>query len=461
MMINEMSLINTKLPLLNEKYLYTLKIQNGKWTSINKQDDLIFMPDAVPIDTMTGTGGNEQIINLEGKVLLPGLIDAHMHLDKSFCLPQVGNVSGTLGEAVQNYSDAVPAFSKEEIKTRIMRSALQAVSFGTTAIRTHLDFHVKHGSAIALRTVEAALEAKEALSPYIELQLFPLTPFFHFTDKEMEVLEEAISMGLTGIGGAPHLSETPERDIDMLFRLAQKFDCPIDLHTDESDDPHVRTLGHIAKRTIDFGWSGRVTVDHLCSLASMSSADAGALIEQMAEAKLDAVTLPGANLYLQGRHDTFPVRRGVTRVKELLAAGIPLATASDNIHDPFHPFGRGDLIQIGLLTAYAAHMGSPADIRTILQMITEIPADILGIKGYGVHVGNEADFVVLDGTTPEELFTMLPERRWIYRNSGWLKLAAKRAGWADPVLDRYWNDAEKKLPFGYKKSVLRKMNQSL
>ncbi|MGG3626492.1 amidohydrolase family protein [Bacillus gobiensis] len=447
-MIQSLSLINVKLPMNDEKHLYSLTVENGQWTSINKQDDLILTPDAVPIDSMTGIGKNEKKLDLQGKVLLPGLIDAHMHLDKSFCLPQVGNKSGTLWEAVQNYSEAVPAFSKEEIKSRIMRSALQAVSFGTTAIRTHLDFHVKYGSAVALRTVEAALEAKEALSPYVDLQLFPLTPFSGFNSDEIEVLEEAIRMGMSGIGGAPHLSETPGQDIDRLFRLAQKHDCPIDLHTDENDDPHVRTLEHIAKRTIDFDFSGRVTVDHLCSLASMSDADAGTLIERMAEAKIDAVTLPGANLYLQGRHDTFPVRRGITRVKEILAAGIPLATASDNIHDPFHPFGRGDLIQIGLLTAYAAHMGSPADIRTLLQMITEIPASILGIEGYGVRVGNEADFVVLDGTTPEELFTMLPERRWVYRKNGWLKLAAKRAGWVDPVLDRYWNDAEINFPFG-------------
>jgi cytosine deaminase len=140
-------------------------------------------------------------------------------------------------------------------------------------------------------------------------------------------------------------------------------------------------------------------------------------------------------------------------VKELLAAGIQLATASDNIHDPFHPFGRGDLLQIGLVTAYAAHMGSPADIRTILRMMTFIPASILGLSGYGTNVGNEADFVIFDGTTPEELFTMLPDRRWVYRNGGWLKLAPERARWNEAALDGYWEEAVRQMPFGKRKAA--------
>ncbi|MFC5468009.1 amidohydrolase family protein [Cohnella suwonensis] len=444
----EWMLVNASLPLRDEKLLYTLTIRDGIWLAVEPQEGPVYIPDAVPIDGMQGDRPDERIVDLGGKVLLPGLVDAHMHLDKSFCLPQVGNASGTLAEAVNNYSAAVPGFSKEEIKARIVRSALQAVSFGTTAIRTHLDFHARWGAEVALRTVEAALEAKEELAPYLELELFPLAPYFRFADKETEVLEEAIRMGMTGIGSAPHLSPTPERDIDSLFRLAEKYDLPLDFHTDESDDPNKRTLEYIAKRTVERGWSGRVTVDHLCSLAAMNDMDAGKLIERMVESRLTAVTLPGANLYLQGRHDGFPVRRGVTRVKELLAAGIPLASASDNIHDPFHPFGRGDLIQIGLITAYAAHMGSSADIRTILRMITEIPAAILGLEGYGILAGNKADFVVLDGMTPEELFTMLPERRWIYRRGGWLRLAAGRAGWNEPRLERYWNEAAQRLPFG-------------
>ncbi|MBM7566021.1 amidohydrolase family protein [Paenibacillus sacheonensis] len=447
-MTNEWKLINVSLPLRDESHLYALTIRDGIWTEITAQPAAADLPGAVPIDEATGNAAGGTVIDLGGNVLLPGLVDAHMHLDKAFSLPQVGNVSGTLDEAVNNYANAVHAFSKEEIKARIIRSALQAVSYGTTAIRTHLDYHVRWGAEVALRTIEAALEAQAELAPYVKLELFPLAPMFRFAPGDLNILEETLRMGVTGVGTAAHMSQTAEADIDKLFEFAAKFDMPLDFHTDESDDPNMRTVSHIARRTIDYEWSGRVTVDHLCSLAAMNDMDAGMLIEQMAAAKLHAVTLPGANLYLQGRRDSFPVRRGVTRVKELLAAGITLATASDNIHDPFHPFGRGDLLQIGLITAYAAHMGRPADLRTILRMMTEIPAAILRLEGYGVEVGNDADFVVFDGSTPEELFTMVPERRWVFRGGGWLKLAAGRRGFQLPELDRKLKGAAEKLAFG-------------
>lgn len=450
----EWKLINVKLPLNDERRLYSLTIRDGVWSRIEVQADVLSADVALAIDEISNKGTLYEIVDVEGKIMLPGMVDAHMHLDKSFSLPQVGNQSGTLEEAVLNYSHAVVNFSKEEIKARIMRAALQSASYGTTAIRTHLDFHVRWGRDVAMRTVEAALEAKQELSPYLDLQLFPLAPYMKFTDMEIEILEEAIRMGMTGVGSAPHLSPTPEADIDKLFALAEKYDIPLDFHTDESDDPHVRTLAYIAKRTIEQGWEGRVTVDHLCALASMDDRDAEGLIERMIAAKLTAVTLPGANLYLQGRHDHFPVRRGVTRIKQLLAAGIPLATASDNIHDPFHPFGRGDLLQIGLITAYAAHMGSPADIRTVLRMMTEIPAAILGMNDYGICEGNPADFVVFDGCTPEQLFTMVPERRWVYRNGGWLKLASPKTGFHLPELNVYWDRAVTRLAFSGEGEVL-------
>lgn len=454
-MASGLRLVNVNLPLRDEESLYALVIQNGVWSSIEAQSAELIDPAAVSIDEWDGDmpeDGSVRTLDLQGKVLLPGLVDAHMHLDKSFSLPMVGNESGTLEEAVRNYSAAAPQFTKEEIKSRIMRAALQAMSYGTTAIRTHLDFHTRHSVDVALRTVEAALEVKEALKPYVDIQLFPMCPYNELSAEALEAAEESIRMGVTGLGGAPHLSPTPESDIDHIFHLAEKYGCPVDLHTDESDNPQVRTLAHIAKRTMEYGWSERVTVDHLCSLAAMPDEDAEPLIELMAEAGLGAVTLPGANLYLQGRHDGFPARRGVTRVKSLLSAGVPIATASDNIHDPFHPFGRGDLVQIALTTAYAAHMGSPADLRSLLRMITEIPAAILGLKGYGVEVGRAADFVVFDGTAPEELFTLLPERRWVWRAGSCLLLPAGKPQWKQQMLGDCWADVSAKISFRCKES---------
>ncbi|MBE3553804.1 MAG: amidohydrolase family protein [Thermicanus sp.] len=447
----ELRLVNVKLPLGSEGILYRLSVKDGVWVNIEVQEEEGTSDHFLPIEEWDGKA--EQTIDLKGKILLPGFVDAHMHLDKAYSLPQVGNQSGTLLEAIENYSKSAPRFSKEEIKARMTRAALQAVSYGTTAIRTHLDFHVKHGAEVALRTVEAALEVKEDLKDYVEIQLFPIFPFNLLPDEAAEVVEESLRMGVTGVGGAPHLSPTPEKDIDVIFRLAEKYDRPIDLHTDESDDPQVKTIAYIAQKTMEYGWSGRVTAGHLCSLAAMSDEEANPLIEGMARAGISAVTLPGANLYLQGRYDSFPVRRGVTRVKGLLEAGIPLATASDNIHDPFHPFGRGDLLLIGLITAYAAHMGSPSNLRQLLTMMTENPAKILGLEGYGIRIGKDADFVVFDGKTPEELFTELPDRRWVWRKGRLLKSAGKKREWKDSHLTQLWEDSLERLDLNQRRRI--------
>ncbi|OCT13315.1 amidohydrolase [Paenibacillus pectinilyticus] len=447
---NHIDLCNVRLPLLDERELYRLSIRDGNWTHIRKQEADAADPEVIDLEAwkseQRGPTDGIPTLDLQGKILLPGYVDAHMHLDKSFSLTTVENISGTLEEAILNYSAAAPTFSKEEIKARMMRSALQALSFGTTHIRTHLDFNLKYSRDIALRTIEAALEAREALAPYITLQLFPMCPF-NFMSLDNEAIEEALRMGVDGIGGAPHLSQTPEEDIDFIFKMAEKYDVPIDLHCDETDNPQMRTVAYVAKRTQEEGYQGRVAVDHLCALASMTDEDAGGIIDQMAEAKLKAVSLPAVNLYLQGRHDTFPVRRGVTRLKQIHERGIPIAVASDNIHDPFHPFGRGDLLQIALIGSYAAHMGRPADLRTLLRMITEAPANVLGLTSYGLTEGNAANFVILDGRSTEEIFTLLPERRWVYCQGRFVRSPGSKAEWNNTTLAQFWQGATQAVSF--------------
>lgn len=449
-MKSSLRIVNAALPLRDENALYTLSAEEGVWTAVERQEGAIeSSPETMPLDGWSGempVEGSALQLDAGGLAALPAFVDAHMHLDKAFSLPKVGNATGTLEEAVRNYSDAVPIFTKDELKARMMRAALQAISYGSTTLRSHLDFHVRHGREVALRTIEAALEVKEALAPYATIQLFPMLPYSELTEEALDTAAEALRMGVTGLGGAPHLSPEPGPDIDRVFELAERYGCPIDLHADESDNPNIRTAAYIARKTLDYGWAGKVTVGHLCSLAAMADEDAQPIIALLAEAGVGAVTLPGANLYLQGRHDRFPVRRGVTRVKELLAAGVPLAAASDNIHDPFHPFGRGDLLLIALVTAYAAHMGSPADIREALRMITAYPAAVTGVRG-GIEPGLDADFVVLDAATPEELLTMLPERRWVWRRGQCLRAAAPRAEWNGGALRTYWADACERIHF--------------
>lgn len=175
----------------------------------------------------------------------------------------------------------------------------------------------------------------------------------------------------------------------------------------------------IAEHTIRYGYQGRVTADHLCSLSAMTENDAQHVIAKMKEAGLNAVTLPAVNLYLQGREDHGLVRRGTTRIRELLAEGIPLAAASDNIQDPFHPFGRGDLIQIAQITSYAAHMGSERDLVQLLRMITDIPAEITGRYEYGIEEGHDCNFVVTDASDVTQLLSGTKMSRWVYASGRW------------------------------------------
>ncbi|TVY07289.1 amidohydrolase family protein [Paenibacillus cremeus] len=437
----ELHLINAALPLLEEKKLFELKAAGGRWISIRKQEQPGELQEQQggPIATLSTLSDGRDLsgcrIDLEGRMLLPGLVDAHMHLDKAYSLSAAPNQSGTLYEAIHSYSRVAPMFTKEQIKARMRKAALRALSFGTTAIRSHIDFHLRTGAEVAMRTVQAALELKEELSGQVALEFFPMCPYNSHTLLEQDAIHEALQLGLDGLGGAPHLSETPERDIDRIFELAARYGKPIDLHADESDDPTKRTAAYIAEKTIAYGFQGCVTVDHLCSLSAMDEEAAASVIRSMADAKLQAVTLPACNLYLQGRGDRGLIRRGTTRIKELLEAGIPLATASDNIQDPFHPFGRGDLAQIGQLTAYAAHMGSPQELRTLLRMMTDIPASILGLKEYGIAEGHPVNFVIMDALTVDEWFAEQPAGRWVYNNRRWLSVTRTEhhMGWvSDP-----------------------------
>ncbi|MGE7225739.1 amidohydrolase family protein [Paenibacillus glucanolyticus] len=438
MKVSEQHFVNARLPLSGSTGYYKVIVKNGVYDSIDLQSGKVESPAyrAIPRDAFLAEsviGEGPKIWDLNGRILLPGFIDAHMHLDKAFSLPRVPNQSGTLLEALRNFGVAYGEIGKEDIKMRMRKAALRALSYGTTSLRTHLDFNVRKDRDVCFRTIYAALEIKEELKDWIDIQLFPLTMHESLGPKELEMVEEALILGVTGIGAIPHLSLTPEQDVDRIFELAIKYDCPVDFHTDEDDDPSVQTVALIADKTEQYGYQGKVVVGHLCSLAGMDHDIAASMIAKMKNAGLKAVTLPAANMYLQGRGDRGIVRRGITRVREIQEAGVPLATASDNIHDPFHPFGRGDMIQIGLLTGYAAHLGSPADQLQILRMMTEIPASVIGLDRYGLSRGNQADFVVLDACSVEEIFTFLPENRATFKRGRLIHASRLDHTWGVPI----------------------------
>jgi cytosine/adenosine deaminase-related metal-dependent hydrolase len=208
----------------------------------------------------------------------------------------------------------------------------------------------------------------------------------------------------------------PREYIDTIFDLALKNNLPIDFHVDESDEPEVTTLDYIAEKTIATGMEGKVTAGHCTSLAAVSDKIAEKVIAQCAEAGLHIVTLPSCNLYLMGRKDKQPIRRGVTRVKDFLKAGVNIAYASDNIRDPFRPYGNADMLEEGLLTAQVLQMGTPSELETVFRMGTYNPAKILGLKNYGTQVGCKADLVLLEAASPSEALISQATKAYVFKN---------------------------------------------
>ncbi|KHF41208.1 amidohydrolase family protein [Halalkalibacter okhensis] len=417
-----MKLLNVNIPTLQAERNFDLTIKNGRLDAITVHDEYMKADRPFSYSFSDHERGEELVWDAEGRILLQGMVDAHMHLDKSHSLLVAKNQSGTLFEAIHSYTKASETFTDENVLGRMRKTALTALAHGTSTIRTHIDFNTRVSEETTFRGVRMALQLKQELAPYMNIQVYPMLPYYPYEDSDRKKIERMLALGIDGVGGAPHISERPLECIDEIFAYAKQFDLPIDLHTDESDDPTVDTVLYIADKTMEFGYEGRVVVDHLCSLAAMDHDKAAAVIQKMKEAELGAITLPAANLYLQGRQDRGIVRRGVTRVSELIDGGVKVATASDNVCDPFHPFGRGDLLQIAQLTGYTAHMGGRQDMITLLKMITEVPAKLIGSQLCGIKVGELADFVLVDSKSVEELFADLPQTRAVYRSGKWLAM---------------------------------------
>ena len=233
-----------------------------------------------------------------------------------------------------------------------------------------------------------------------------------------KLMYEAMENGCTIVGGMPANEKTPADSlahVKLCFDIAEKYDADIDMHVDETDDPFYRTLEMVADETIKRGWEGRVTAGHTCALAAYDDHYANYVIEKVARAKMNIITNPVTNLMLQGRLDKQPIRRGITRVKELLAAGVNVSFGQDCIKDTFYPYGSADMLQVANVTAHAAQMSLPPEIEKVYDMITYDAAKILGLKGYGLEPGCEANLVVVNAKDARDAIRLNPERLYVIR----------------------------------------------
>jgi len=356
-----------------------------------------------------------QVIDARGYLLAPPFVDCHFHMDAtlSLGLPRL-NQSGTLLEGIALWGELKSQLTHEAVAERALRYCDLAVSQGLLAVRSHVDVCDDR-----LLAVEALLEVKKRVKPYLDLQLvaFPQDGYFR-SPSAARNLERALDLGVEVVGGIPHFERTMAEgaaSVKALCEIAARRGLRVDLHCDESDDPlsrHVETLACEAQR---LRLGDHATGSHLTSMHSMNNYYVSKLLPLIAESGISAISNPLVNLTLQGRHDTYPRRRGMTRVAEMRALGIPVALGQDCMMDPWYGLGGADMLDVAHMAVHGAPMSSREAIRWTFDAVTEIPAGILGLDGYGLAVGKNADMALLQAADPIEAVRLRATRLLVIR----------------------------------------------
>jgi cytosine deaminase len=394
-----MDLIIRRAALADSRDLVDIGIEGGRFTAIEPQ--------------LAATAPEE--IDAAGSLVTAPFVDAHFHMDAtlSYGLPRV-NASGTLLEGIALWGELKPELTQEALVDRAMQYCDWAVARGLLAIRSHVDVCDPR-----LLAVEALLEVKRRVKPYLDLQLvaFPQDGVLR-SKGAFENLKRAISMGVDVVGGIPHFERTMAdgaESVRLLCEFAAEKGLRVDMHCDESDDPMSRHIETLAAQTHRLGLQGRVTGSHLTSMHSMDNYYVSKLIPLIRDSGVAAIANPLINITLQGRSDTYPKRRGMTRVPELIAAGVDVAFGHDCVMDPWYSLGSGDMLEVAHMGLHVAQMTGIDAMRAAFEAVTATPAKILGIEGYGIVAGNNADCVVLDARDPVEAIRLRAARTVVLR----------------------------------------------
>lgn len=354
-----------------------------------------------------------RVIDATGDLVSPPFVDPHFHLDAtlSYGLPRI-NASGTLLEGIGLWGELRDIASVDDMIARALEYCDWAVSMGLLAIRTHVDTTPGH-----LRTVEAMVEVREQVAGYMDLQLvaFPQDGLYRAQNGRENVLR-ALDMGCDVVGGIPHFERTMAlgaESVADVARLAAERGLMLDIHCDETDDPNSRHVEAMAYEVTRHGLGGRATASHLTSMHSMDNYYVSKLLPLIAESGMNAISNPLINITLQGRHDTFPKRRGLTRVREMQAHGITVGWGQDCVLDPWYSLGTADMLDVAFMGLHVAQMTHPDEMARCFDMVTQQNAQIMGLQGYGLEKGCRADLVVLDAANPIEALRLRPDRLFV------------------------------------------------
>lgn len=360
-------------------------------------------------------GEAREVIDAQGYLVSPPFIDAHFHMDATLSLgiPRL-NMSGTLLEGIALWGELKPILTHEAVIDRALRYCDLAVSQGLLAIRTHVDVCDDR-----LLCVEALLEVRKRIAPYLDLQIvaFPQDGFYRSKTARQNLIR-ALDLGVDVVGGIPHFERTMAdgaASLKELCEIAEKRGLLVDIHCDETDDPLSRHVESLAYETQRLGLGGRVVGSHLTSMHSMDNYYVSKLIPLIAESGMHVTPNPLINITLQGRHDTYPKRRGMTRVPELRAAGVNVSFGHDCVMDPWYPLGQADMLEAASMGIHAAPMTSREAMRWAFDAVTVNPAKAMHLDGYGLEKGCNADFVILQAKDPIDAIRLKPNRLKVIR----------------------------------------------
>lgn len=358
----------------------------------------------------------KETVDAAGQLLSPPFVDSHFHMDATLSLgmPRM-NASGTLLEGIGLWGELKPLLTQEGLVERALRYCDLAVSRGLLAIRSHVDT-----SDPRLLTVEAMIEVREKVKPYLDLQLvaFPQDGYLRASGA-IQSMDRALDMGVDVVGGIPHFERSMAdgaASVEALCQIAADRGLPVDMHCDESDDPLSRHIETLAQQTVRFGLQGRVAGSHLTSMHSMDNYYVSKLIPLIAEARINVIANPLINITLQGRHDSYPKRRGQTRVPELMEADVNVAFGHDCVMDPWYSLGSGDMLEVASMALHVGQMTSRDAMRRCFDAVTVNAAKAIGLENYGIAIGNRADMVLLQAADTIEAIRLRANRLLVIRS---------------------------------------------
>jgi len=343
-----------------------------------------------------GLDGGARTLDLGGRLAVPGFVESHIHLDKACILDRCKSEEGTLDEAIREVSAAKKAFTVEDICDRAVRTLEKCILQGTTRMRTHVEVD----PVIGLKSIEAILPLREEYAWAIDLEVcvFPQEGLLNNPGTD-ELIVEALKQGADVVGGCPYTDSNPRGQIERIFELAREFDVDIDFHLDFDTDPKGMTVSDVCELAARHNYGGRVAIGHVSKLSALTPDRLSQVAVQLADAGVAVTVLPSTDLYLMGADREHDKVRGVAPVHRLVEQGVNCALSTNNVLNPFTPFGDCSMVRMANLYANIAQLGTGAGLRQCLDLVTHRPARLMRLDEYGIEVGNPADIVVLDTTS--------------------------------------------------------------